>query len=333
MRSLSRAATAVALHAFDGVPSNREVGDFLRAKGWEDDRIAGLLTRATSAPALASQAQWAGEFATVTLAFLESLKPMSAAAQLIGQSLRLDLGNAASLKLPAIDAGSAGWTAEGQPIRVVKMISSSGPTLVPRKLASIIELTREMMESSSIEDIVRTALVDSTAPALDASMFSSAAADTTRPAGILVGATVVTPSAGTIASEAMADDLAALVGAIAAYSGSGSIAIVAAPAQATRIGLVAERPPFPVLMSSSLAAGTAIALATNALAVTIEPIRLDAAKSITVHEETTSPLPVGSALPSRSTFQTDTVALRMKFPVSWCVRDARAVSSVVTTKW
>jgi hypothetical protein len=131
----------------------------------------------------------------------------------------------------------------------------------------------------------------------------------------------------------MGDDLAALAGAIAPFAGNGNIAIIAAPAQATRIGLWRERTSFPVLMSSALAAGTVIALATNALAAAIEPVALDAAKSVTVHEESTSPLPVGSASPSRSLWQTDSVALRMRLPVSWVVRDARAVASVVTTKW
>jgi hypothetical protein len=69
--------------------------------------------------------------------------------------------------------------------------------LSPFKLASIVTLTREMMDSSEAEQIVRQALIDSTAPALDASLFSAAAADTTRPAGILVGATSVTPSTST----------------------------------------------------------------------------------------------------------------------------------------
>jgi hypothetical protein len=37
---------------------------------------------------------------------------------------------------------------------------------------------------------------------------------------------------------------------------------------------------------------------------------------VSVHAEVTNPQPVGTASPSRSMFQVDTVALRMKLPVT-----------------
>jgi hypothetical protein len=86
-------------------------------------------------------------------------------------------------------------------------------------------------------------------------------------------------------------------------------------------------------MSSVVTAGSVIALATNALVSVVEPVTIDAAKSVTVHEEDTNPQPVGSAAPGRSLFQTDSVALRIKLPVTWVVRDSRAVAVATAVKW
>jgi hypothetical protein len=322
LRALSRAALAVADRALDGgsMPSTRSTEDFLRRRGWEGDRIAMMVARAATAPALTTQAGWAQELAGVALAFLTTLKPMSAGAEFLAQCLRLDLSGIASLTLPALNAGQAGWVAEGAPIRVLRMITSAQATLTPRKLAAICELSREMMEGSNAEAILTQALIDTGAPALDAALFSNVAGDAMRPAGLLVGATSVTPSANTVPSEAMGDDLGALAAAISPYAGNGSIALVLAPAQAMRVAL-ASHVAFPVLMSGALANGSAIMVATNAVACTIQPTRLDAAKSVTLHEEDTTPGAVGSASPGRSLFQTDSVALRMIMPVSWAVRD------------
>jgi hypothetical protein len=47
-------------------------------------------------------------------------------------------------------------------------LSTAAPVrLTPCKLASIIELTREMMESSNAENIITRALIDSAAPGVD----------------------------------------------------------------------------------------------------------------------------------------------------------------------
>ena len=122
------------------------------------------------------------------------------------------------------------------------MPTGAGPSLEPYKLATIVLLTREMIDGSNAEAIVRQALLDSTAPALDASLFSNnAGTPGLQPPGLLNGVTPITASTSTNKTEAMDDDLAALVQAIAARAGNGSVAFVAAPAQATRILDAGER--------------------------------------------------------------------------------------------
>jgi hypothetical protein len=101
------------------------------------------------------------------------------------------------------------------------------------------------------------------------------------------------------------------------------------PAQAVRVALFAQRMPWPVLMSSALAPGSAIVVATNVLASSVEPVLIDATKSVSIQAEDTAPAAIVSpggqvAAPHHSIWQKDGVALRMKLPATWTVRDALA---------
>jgi hypothetical protein len=107
---------------------------------------------------------------------------------------------------------------------------------------------------------------------------------------------------------------------------------VASPAQAVRAALFTNLP-YPVLMSSALAAGSVICAATNALASVVEPPAIDASPDAGIHLEDASPLTPASS-PSKSMYQIGGVALKIRLPISWVVRDARAVSYLTgTTKW
>jgi hypothetical protein len=339
MQSLVRAAIAESARIFEkdrsgGMPSAAEI---LKRRGWQDDRLAGILTRSASGPALTTQAGWAQELATVSYALLEALTPMSAAASVLAQGQNLSFGNAATILVPGLGTGTAAWITEGQPIRVVQFLTS-GPTLAPHKLASISALTLEMLQNQNAEQFVRQALIDSAAPALNVALFSNTAGSAAQPAGLLVGAVSVTASATAADKfDAMADDLGALVGAIANYIGNGSVVFVANPTQAMRALMYADLP-FPMFMSAALAPGTVIAIGTNALASVIEPVTMEASQATSLHMEDTNPLPLVAspstvAAPQRSLFQTSSVALKMTLPVTWCVRDARAVSVTTGVKW
>ena len=325
LQSLARAAVVVGRRAFDG---NRQGSPI--ATEWQQDRAMISIVRAASTPAMTAVPGWAAELAPVSQAFLQTLVPMSAGAALLNQCLSLSFDGAASILLPSIAPGAARFVAQGAPIAVPKLTTSAAAKLTPCKLASIVELTREMVEGSNAESMVTQAMIDSTAPGLDNALFSSAAAVAeTSPAGILFGVTPITASASTLKSEAMADDLAGLVAAVAARAGNGNIAFVCSPEQAVRIVLEAENLAFPVLSTTALAKGTVICVALNALASALEPPVVDAAKAVTITEDDANP----TAGPVRSVFQTDSIALRLQFPVTWAVRDTTAVSFVTATKW
>jgi hypothetical protein len=102
--------------------------------------------------------------------------------------------------------------------------------------------THEMLASSNAEQIIRAVMIESTVLALDSALFGNAAGTTDRPPGLLNGIGATTPSASTILTDALVEDLSKLGGAVdtvldAAYHSdtvpldivSGSPVAVAAP--------------------------------------------------------------------------------------------------------
>jgi hypothetical protein len=89
-----------------------------------------------------------------------------------------------------------------------------------------------------------------------------------------------------------------------------------------------------VLISTSLAPGTLIAIATPALVSASEPApRVDTTTQGVVHEET-GPSQIISetgiaASPVRSFFQSDTVGLKVRWPISRGLRDRRGIAWMI----
>ena len=98
---------------------------------------------------------------------------------------------------------------------------------------------------------------------------------------------------------------------------------------------------FEVLASSALAAGTVVAIASNALCSAIDPLpRFNISTETTLHEEDTTPLPLSTvgtpntvAAPMRSLFQTDAIGVRMQLEVSWALRNAGGLSWLQGVNW
>ena len=118
--------------------------------------------------------------------------------------------------------------------------------------------------------------------------------------------------------------------AIAPVAGNGQIAWSDSPDAAVGLALrMPSRLDWPVLTSASLAPRTVIAVAVNALVSAVEGAPLiDASAQAEFHRDTAPAArrqrrhrrtPVGSL------YQTDQVALRLRWPISWALRDPRAV--------
>jgi hypothetical protein len=269
------------------------------------------------------------------------LVPFSAAADVLKRGLSLRFDGSGAISLPAISFGTATFVGEGLAFPVRQFTAEAGVTLHPFKLGTTTSLTGEMLRNNNAEAVVKQALRDSVGPSLDAVLFSNAAGvPELRPPGLLNGIAALTPSAATTKGDAMVEDLVALASAVSVVAGKSFIVFVMNPAQAIALGLRSLGAfTYDVLPSSTVTAGTVIALAVNALASAVgEAPALDASKEAVVHEEDASPAaivtPAGTmASPLRSYFQTDSIGLRLKWPVSWALRDARAVAWMSGVTW
>jgi hypothetical protein len=317
LRSFSRAAIAIARNALDPAVNP---GDYA-ARTWPADRNVPMLLRAAVSPfALAD----APGLVVLGLEFLKALTPVSAGADLLGRGLQVRFDRTGAITIPALAPAVAAFVSEGEPIPVVEARPAADVTLTRHKLAVIASATREMLNSSAVEELIKTTLLEATGPAVDRVLLSTAAAGPDRPAGLLHSIPPTPPTTGDLL-----DDVAMLTSAVAPVAGNGGIAIVAAPAQAVQINLRTPRAVYPVLTSTSLSVGTIIAIALPAIVSALDSPQIDASRDALVHQESASPaVDLGgvSVTPLRSFYQTDSVGLRLRWPISWALRDPHGIA-------
>jgi hypothetical protein len=331
---LVRAAVAVGLGALD---KTARPAEHARRRGWDEDRSLELLLRAPTTPTALSNTPGLGR---ISVALLDALVPLSAGAAVLRQGLELEFAGASSISVPSIvlPANAVGFVAEGAPIPALQG-TSSGPVLSPRKLAAIVGLTGELLRGSNAESATRQVLIEGVGASLDHVLFDANAGDATRPPGLLYGIAPLTPAAaGPSKGEIIVDDLQALGLAIAPVAGNNNVAIVASvdAAIAARMRLLSLE--WPIFSSAGLPPKTVIMIALAALVSAVEGLpQVDASAHSSINfESVPAPLvDVGgvTARPIASVYQTDMVALRVRWPVSWALRDARGVSWMSGVNW
>jgi len=178
-----------------GTPSN------IVKSMWADDRVTPLILRAASGPAaISGTSAWAASLAGIAIYdLIQSITSLSAAADVIDRGLKLNLDSIAEMRIPGrvLAASAAGqWIAEGQPIPARQLTFANAATWRPRKLSVLTAYSREQVESSNIEAIVRQTLGEAVALALDTKMFSADAASASAPAGLFAGVAALTATAG-----------------------------------------------------------------------------------------------------------------------------------------
>ncbi len=322
-RSLYRACLAVGMRARG------------QAHPWAEDHVIDMVLRAAQSPTSMADAP---DLVTVMTEFLTSLQPQSAAASLFALAVNLSFGRAGAIALPTLtDTPQAVWVREGAPIPVAIGLSSA-VSLVPYKMATILALSNEMMNSSSAEAAMRAMLLSNMGPALDLALFSAApGVPGLNPPGLLNGIPALTPPATGANSEAMIQDMQALVTALAPYGGNGNIAFIASAKHWVRMSktdLGAKG--YPVFVASNLT-NELIAVAASALVVAIDPPTIEVSNQAVFHMEDDPTLvrPIVDdagvlAVPVRSSWQTDSVGLKFRLPVSWALR-APAVAWLTPT--
>ena len=232
-----------------------------------------MVLRAAQSPTSMTDAP---DLVTVMAEFADALVPYSAAADLFRMSQNLTFGAAGILSVLAVsDLPLADWIAEGAPMPVVMGLASA-VAMTPFKLGTIVALSNEMMMSASAETAMRAALLNNIGPSLDASLFTNAAGvPGLRPPGLLNGLTALPASGAASASEQMIGDVETLIDALAAYGGNGRIALIVSPKQSVRLTkFILGEKGYPVFVAANLT-NTMIAVATRALAVSMDPPAID----------------------------------------------------------
>jgi hypothetical protein len=334
MRSLTRSCISAAAC----IDHSRSPQEYARARwGSDEGRTVNYMLRAATSPATTTAAGWAAELSHVVVSFLSSLRPISAASDLLNRGLQLRFAGAGIISLPTITTQPAGFVGQTKAIPIVQFQTSAGVQLQAHKLALIAALTHEMISSSNAEQIVRQCLVESGALGLDNALFSANAATADAPAGLLAGVGALAASTASPATEAMISDLSTLAGAVARVAGS-NLVFIAAPEQALGIRLRAPLLDLPVLASKALPAKTVIAVAADALVSGFETTpTIDASRDMEAVFDTAAGevVSAGGVISSSvaSVYQSDRVALRMTLKCAWGLRASNALAWVNATTW
>ena len=216
----------------------------------------------------------------------------------------------------------------------------NGALLTPKEFAGIIGATRELMESSNAEQLLRMTLSQSITAALDSALFDATAASTTRPAGLMNGVTITAVTTGGTV-DSMRKDIGNLIAAVAPVA-NGQIALVGSPDVAAKLLLSCSPAlPYPVLSSGGLAAGFLVAVALPALVVVVDRApRIEASRDALTQMEDTAPVAIGTAgspntvaAPVRSFWQSDSVSLRVILQISWGLRAPNAIAWTSGITW
>jgi hypothetical protein len=312
-----------------------KAGDVAAALWPNDKIIEQLVTRAVAPPAMTTVAGWAAELAHKVIAdAVEALAPVSAGARLLQAGLVLTFDRAAIVSVPGFvaSANAGGFVAEGAPIPV-RQFPATAAQLQPYKLASIGVLTREMIESSNAEQLISDVLRRSLGLALDLVLFDANASTAARPAGLRNGIAASAPSASAEPFGAFFEDMATLLNAVGQVGGPGPYAVVSSVGRiaSMRLRFITEDPNL-VLLGSAAVGTDMLAVACAGLVAALDPDpELETANAASLHMEDTTPAPLGTASPARSLFQTDTIAIKVRWPVSWAIRDSRAIAWLTPT--
>lgn len=297
-----------------------------------DNSLLQLVTRAASAPATTFTTGWAAELVAKFVSdAVATLGAASGAAEVLREALVLDWDTYGVLSAPGFvaSASNSGFVKEGDPIPV-RQLAGAAALLNPYKLATIAALTREMIESSNAEALISDCLVRSSGLALDAAFFdSNAAVANTRPAGIRNGIAAVTASNNADLYEAWAEDFSGLIGAVGAVGGKGPYILVASPGRIATMLMhyqTSDSSNFQFVASTAVG-NDLIAIAPQGIvaALSADP-DIETANAATLVMQDASPAVAGTTGPERSLYQTDSIALKCRWPVSWVVRDSRAVA-------
>lgn len=333
--------------------------DDTRRKIYGDDEatrvICDYVLKAASAPAETQVTGWAADLVrTMWTDWMAVLLPTSVHPRLSAAGLALTFGANGRIVIPTrslTPSISGSFVAEGAPIPV-RQGQFLSQTLVPKKLAVITTWTREMDQYSipAIEGLLRQAVIEDTAIAIDTVLLDNNVATAIRPPGLRSYQAGLTPSA--IAGNPFGNfvaDYQSLMGSLITLT-NGNVrkpVLITNPAQTLALSLVqppgAATPLFPfmsmidggrilqadLIQSATVPIGQVILVdAADFTSVGTEGPRLEISDAATLHMEDTTPQDIVSgpsgtpvaATPVKSMWQTDSLALRLIMMNNWILR-------------
>jgi hypothetical protein len=207
--------------------------------------------------------------------------------------------------------------------------------LTPHKAAAIALLSRELVESSNAEQLVGDTLKRAAGRMLDEVLFDANPSASNRPAGLRNGIAATTASAATDSEGAFVADMGALADAVSPVAGNSSLIYVASPGRALKIKLrlLGAEIDDVVVLGSNAVINDLLCIAADAFVAAVGAApQIQATKSAVLQVDTapSASLPAG---PEREIFQTDCVALKLMWPVSWALRDSRGFAWLTPTGW
>ncbi len=314
----------------------------------------GVIMKADQTIGTTSVSGWAAELVqTGYFGFLNALQPFSIYPALAGRGLSLMFDRFGSISLPSRTAGGAagGFVGEGSPIKVGK-ITTAAATLTPKKMGVIVAFSKELANRSTpaIEAIVRQAILEDTAAALDPILLDATASSASRPAGLLNG--VSAAAAGYAGGDyaAVRADFQALLQPFFTANAADNITVVINPAQGLALSLMEGpvgdpnwfqriRDRVTIIESTSATAGRLVALRNSDFVAAGGNPAFDVSEQATIHMEDTTPLEIVSgtgpttADPVRSLWQTNSMGVRMVLDVSWTMRRTGVVQWINGTSY
>jgi len=326
--------------------------------------VMNVITRSATVPADTVTSGWASQLVNTSITeFFAALMPNSVYPALASRGGKFSFGQSGIVSMPtraATPTIAGSFVAQGAAIPV-RQGAFSAITFTPKKMAVISVFTRDIAEHSTpaIEGLIRQAIIEDTAVAIDSVLLDATAATTTRPAGLKAGVSATTATAaGGI--NALIGDIRGLTGALITGTNGNLRAPVwiMNPADILAASLLPATAgggefPFkseltggtlqgmPVISSSNVTADTMLLVdAADFVSVTGDTPRFDVSDQATIHMEDTTPLAISTvgspatvAAPVRSLWQTDCIGVRMLLDLNWGLRRTGVVAWTQTMTW
>jgi HK97 family phage major capsid protein len=330
------------------------------------DKEMAMVLRAAQSGADSATSAWAGTLVQQEIQdFIDLLRPLSVFSRIpAGTTITFDSTN--SIRIPKATTGTpGGFVAEGGAIPV-KQGAFSSITLTPSKLGVITVATREVLARSTpaLETLLRDMMLRDTAITLDRRFFSTLAATSAAPSGLLhtdnAPAAITASNTSNAADDAIADIKAMMSAMFAASVPMQNLVWLMHPSK--KLDLMALRSAtgafyfrdelvngtlqgIPVIDSSVLDKGLndggtsnikTIALVDasmlvkgNGLAPTIA---LSTDATLHMDDAPNSDILVPTS-GGKSLFQTDATALRLTWETTWRMRHTVAVQYINNVNW